>query len=297
MWTLGLSSKLWQRPGLLQHVFGLFKPQNLEQTINQLVQQNHELEATKKSLRKELKAAQDANESLRKESKAARESNESLQKESHVVQEKNKNLNTQLSESSSKFYTLQREKATLGRQVDDAKKETHGLQKQYEILGAEMNRTRHELNAEKAITKHLGERVASLRSMLVPPSEAQVSDSEVVSKFTALRSLTFRFVKGTWALSFKADANEESLSGWQLEFARPFSYAGAPWQTLHSRIRSYIFDVISAEILNHCHYLLNKNSRDLDNMLGNTEDYMLRNLPEGNSSQHGTPHINGKFVC
>lgn len=235
---------------------GLFIPQNGQEDISQLAQQNQELKKANDSLQRKVQEVQ-------------------------KIQEKNDSLKAQLTASHRSFYEIQRQKEILNTQLSASKDETHVSRQQYESLNTEVQRTRRELSVERATNKDLREGMAKLRLMLVPSSESQISDSDIISKFTALRSLTLRLVKGTWSMRFKNDIDMRRWSDWQRNVFGPFADQTSHWQTLHNKLRSLIFDFIGIYVLNCRHYYLKHNCIRLDKVLGDAEDYICDSLPEG----------------
>lgn len=169
---------------------------------------------------------------------------------------------------------LERANESLNRDMGAAKKQNHKLRD-------DMNAARQDLFHERAKNEELKKRMTSLRQMLIPPSEDQVSDTEVIQKFISLRSLIFRLVRTTWAKKFRDDIDERNLSEGQVTFARSYIGKDAMWKSLYHRIRYFIFYQLCMSVLDRRLYGLAKDFRRLDQQLEAIEIYLWEGLPEG----------------
>lgn len=174
---------------------------------------------------------------------------------------------------------LQQENESLQRELSTA-------QDQNEILNSQVDITRRFLNRERAKNGELRQRMASLREMLVPPPQNQVSDNEVQRRFTALRALVFRLVKGTWTRGYKSSHDLNSLSQEQRVLFRTFSMNDAKWQTLHNRLRFWIFNTLELYILSKRHYALPGRYNGLSKALEASETSLWTSLPHESRGIH-----------
>lgn len=157
-------------------------------------------------------------------------------------------------------------------------------QEQNKCLVAQVNTARQELSYERTKNEEQRERMASLRQMLVPATEDQVSDTEIMQRFTALRSLVFRLVKGTWSMKFKDKLRDSDVSDNQHSFFAPFVGGDPKWKTLHNHLRHFIFNHLCLSALDRRRYFLHENCKWLDEQLETTETNMWDSLPKGNTA-------------
>lgn len=179
---------------------------------------------------------------------------------------------------------LQWSNKSLQGEITAAKQQSHKL-------NINVNAARHDLNHERAKNEKLKERMASLRQMLVPPPEIQISDTEVIQRFTGLRSLILRLVKTTWTKKLRDNISESDLSEGQRTFVRPYAGKDAMWKSLHNRIRYFVFYQLCKFILGQRIYGLVNDYRMLDEGLGAIETYIWEQLPKGNTSDTQNPHF------
>lgn len=172
---------------------------------------------------------------------------------------------------------LERANESLKRDMGAAKERNHKLKD-------DMNAARQDLLHERAKNEELKKRMTSLRQMLIPPSEDQVSDTEVMQKFISLRSLIFRLVRTTWAKKLRDGISEKKLSEGQVTFARSYLGKDAMWKSLYHRIRYFIFYQLCMSVLGRRRYGLAKDFREFDRELEAIETYLWEGHPEGNTS-------------
>ena len=182
------------------------------------------------------------------------------------------------------IHHLQDQNLQLGRANEILQSEISTARQKVEKLNAQCSVANHDLCHERAKNEELGERMASLRQMLVPPPEVQVSDSEVVQRFTALRSLIFRLVKATWAKGLKDNISERELSDEQHQFFGGSYGNNAQWKSLHNYLRYFIFLRLHRSTLSGRQYALRHDCKTFDRRLGSIETWMWDNLPEGNTA-------------
>lgn len=157
----------------------------------------------------------------------------------------------------------------------------HAAQQRMTSLTSQLNVASNDLRLGRANNEELKRRMVRLREMLVPPSEDQVTDAEVTRTFLSLRSLVFRFVKGTWAKRFHTHVAEEDLPKGQRAFFSSFLTTGADWKNLHNRLRYLIFFLLNKHVFNRRHYGLEKGFKDLDEYLDQVETFLCNESPPG----------------
>lgn len=116
-----------------------------------------------------------------------------------------------------------------------------------------------------------------LRQMLVPVSEKQVLDSEVVSRFTSLHSSIMALVRQTWRTTLKEDVEPRLLSRDQHRFfisSFPLSY---------NRLRSLVSEAIGDIILGSQNYFLEDSFQELEQKIKTVERALARTMPKGKS--------------
>ncbi|KAL1866882.1 hypothetical protein Daus18300_006585 [Diaporthe australafricana] len=116
---------------------------------------------------------------------------------------------------------------------------------------------------------------AKLRQMLVPPSEKQVIDADVVSKFTRFRSSILALVRRTWTLKLRQEVDVEALS-----VTQRFVFSGFPIN--YDRLRCVVFTLLDLAILNSRNYFLGQNFEELENCMRRAETQLLNGSPEEN---------------
>lgn len=159
------------------------------------------------------------------------------------------------------------------------KREYASLKAEHDITTSRLDTTRRELGQERTKTADLESKTASLRSMLIPTSKAQLSDAEVVGKFTALRSQILALVKSTWRQQFRNHVQATEL---RERIFNPFREGKVEMRYLHNCLRSLVFEVIHCRILDVRHYALGEDFGKVDKALGEVESFMWKNLPECN---------------
>ncbi|CAN8104681.1 unnamed protein product [Discula destructiva] len=126
-------------------------------------------------------------------------------------------------------------------------------------------------------------KTASLRSMLIPVKEPQLSDTEVVSKFASLRVQILKLVKTAWSHEKKPQADK--LSEEQSCVLKPFMDYKIDKRYLGNRIRGVIFAILDEEIFSVKNYPLVGDHARLAEALRNIESFMCENLPRDNHTR------------
>lgn len=156
----------------------------------------------------------------------------------------------------------------------------HKLQQNYSHLENQYHSIRTELGEERLKSAELETKTQNLRAMLIPVSETQLSDGEVVSKFTFLRSQILKLVKSTW----RRDRFKRSpvLTGSQRKVFGPFMENQVDMKYLDNRLRCTVFSFLFRYIFDKRNYALGGKFPDLEDHLGEFEDWMWKHLPTGN---------------
>lgn len=143
--------------------------------------------------------------------------------------------------------------------------------------------TRHELAQERLKSAELERKTADLRSMLIPASETQLSDSEVIAKFSLLQSHILRFVKTvTRSHDFKKARVMETTEE-QTRILSPFASGKINMRYLDDRLRGVVFSILDDQIFSVRHYSLGQKDTRLGNILCKAESYLREKLPKGNN--------------
>lgn len=143
---------------------------------------------------------------------------------------------------------------------------------------AQYDAARGKLAQERLKRAELESKTQSLRSMLVPAHERQLSDSEVLAKFISLRSQILKLVKTTWHHSLKSNW---TLTEMQTKALRHFLNGKLDSRYLDSRVRSEVFSFLQKNILGVRTYALGEKNTVLDYTLGNVENFMWERLSDG----------------
>lgn len=154
------------------------------------------------------------------------------------------------------------------------------LSQDYSLLKAQHDSTRGSLDQERLRSAALESKMQNLRSMLIPANETQLSDGEVVSKFTSLRSQILKLVKTTWRRdrfksNFKITASHERI-------LRPYIDGKVSMKYLDNWLRGVVFFHLKAYIFDLRTFSLAGKNVGLDDGLGKFETLMWEELPRGN---------------
>lgn len=122
----------------------------------------------------------------------------------------------------------------------------------------------------------LTERLATLRQMLVPVSENQISDTDIVCKFGSLRNQILSLVRQNWEVRLKQDVE---LSEGQAHFFRDLANDTGDllWKLRpYEKLRAAVFVILQAEIFGVYPYLLDEASGHLCSHLESAEAALWR---------------------
>lgn len=179
---------------------------------------------------------------------------------------------------------LSRENQRLHAMNKNARQENARLQAQLERNAglAVQIKAANEKNAK------LTERMAELRQMLVPTSENQVPDLDMVQNVSRIRFNIVALVRSTWDPEIKPGTKSQDLTPMQLKaFAGSISY---------DRLRALIFSLINQHTFSARPYFLGNARREIDQSIGKIEKYLRDNMPAGDVCRSLKPEIRNS-VC
>lgn len=144
-----------------------------------------------------------------------------------------------------------------------------------EELFEEKSAARKEIARLQSQIKLLNEKNDKFRQMLVPVSEKQVPDAEVVRKFTALRSHIMGFVRRTWSLKFRNDVDVGAFSE-----AQHIVFVSCGLGS-YDRLRYLVFIFIYHRIFDSKNYFLKDGFESLEEHLQKGEKSLIKKSSEG----------------
>ncbi|KAJ4387859.1 hypothetical protein N0V93_008462 [Gnomoniopsis smithogilvyi] len=171
---------------------------------------------------------------------------------------------------------LQQQIATLEGTKDSLWSEYCSLKDQYDS-------TLSELAEEKVKIAELESKTQTLRAMLIPANETQLSDGEVIGRFTSLHSQILKLVKTTWRRDVLKPGVR--LTDEQAKLLGPYIDGKVDVKYLDNRLRRVIFIYVKTRILNARTYALGEGLTRWDEQLGDFEDLMWKKLPK---DHHGS---------
>lgn len=222
---------------------------------------------------------------------------ETLQQEKTAAKTTIKSLNTELSSQSEKykkwvnhaeenFAKVKSANSSLrenNARLEQARKNTDGdkarLSSQFNDVSQQLAKERQEYRQKIAQlysqNKTLHDKTDTLRKMLVPVSEKQVLDADVVQRFTILRSGIVGLVRQTWVPALKHDVDSLGFSLLQQDLIAtelPLTY---------DRLRCIVFFFIHASVFDSQNYFLGYNFENLEQLVRRVERELNKNSPEG----------------
>lgn len=189
-----------------------------------------------------------------------------------------------------RWKTAKGEKLHLESELETANANLHGVEnaanKEIAFLTAKIEATEQELfaeksNAHKDITqlqgqiKLLTEKNDKFRQMLIPVSEDQILDADVVQKFRYLRSSMLALVRRTWSLKMRDDFDLSSLSKDQHIIFKPVG------TTDYDRLRYAVFYFIHQRIIGTHNYFLENGFEKCESGLRQVEKELVEKSPTG----------------
>lgn len=229
--------------------------------------------AENKQLRSKLKKAEDQLETTRALARheAQRHQNEikSIKRDRKIAEDKVGRLQLEIDAADEKFEAAEisaaEEISRLGSDIATANHELfHEKRSALKEIGRLQNRI-----------KLLNEKADMFRDMLIPVSEKQILDAEVVQKFTSLRSSIMALVRRTWALKLRTNSDVRKLSDNQHYF---FMSSGSG---SYDKLRFVVFEFIYQWIFDSKNYFLKEGLESLEECLRKGEKSLLKNSPVG----------------
>lgn len=144
-------------------------------------------------------------------------------------------------------------------------------------LQAEREKARKEIAQLHVQIRASNERSEKYRQMLIPASEKQVMDADLVHKFTSLRSRILALVRQTWALKPRPDVEFRRLPPSHQEFFLsriPGSY---------DRLRYVVSAFLYQGIFEAPSYFLRNDHHSFEDHLQKLERHLFDISPNGNS--------------
>lgn len=139
---------------------------------------------------------------------------------------------------------------------------------------------RRQLAEERAKNMELESKTVHLRSMLIPATETQLSDGEVVAKFTALRAQILKLVMSAWSRKWD-EATNKNVTDHQFKIFSPFANGGVNMKYLDNRLRGVVFSILNDQIFSTRHYATDSKHAPLNQRLGDVERLLWQNIPRG----------------
>lgn len=263
-------------------------------TRSKLEEENMVLQNTCETLRKDHSAAIIEIKRLGSKIEMAEEHHQATK---NVARKKFENLENDIKSAKElKERILRRWKAAknenihLESELETANAKLHGAEnaanKDIAFLTAKIDATEQELFAEKRnahedITqlqgqiKLLTEKNDKFRQMLIPVSEKQILDADVVQKFRYLRSSMLALVRRTWSLKMRDDFDLRSLSRDQHIIFRPDG------TTDYDRLRYAVFHFIHQRIIGTHNYFLDNGFEKCESGLRQVEKELVEKSPTG----------------
>ncbi|KAK2596524.1 hypothetical protein N8I77_013411 [Diaporthe amygdali] len=231
----------------------------------------------------DIEALKTANESIEKELRAAKDRVNSLFAELKTTKEKHRVFKTAAREKiahlESGISYFEEINDALGKQKVDIENENDHLR--YQLSTKQQDFEREKENDRKKLAQ-LQQQVRAmtstndqLRQMLVPLSDRQVPDADVVYNFTSLRSSIIGLVRQNWETALRHSVDFKDLSEHQKEFFR----AGIP--ITYDRLRHLVFNLIYYELFAPQRYFLGKHYEKVEENIRRVEKDLYRNSGEG----------------
>lgn len=176
-------------------------------------------------------------------------------------------------------FDLQQEIKSLQDSLDKLRYDNLSLGEECSSLKTLQDDFRRKLAQERVKSAELERKADSLRSLLIPKVETQLSDGEIVAKFTSLRSQILKLVKTAWSRNIVHNAE---VSEQQQKILRPFFVdRKVDMRYIDDRLRGVVFDILHEHIFSIRHYPVDAKYSCLGETLRNVEEYMLGNLHRG----------------
>ncbi|KAI7775463.1 hypothetical protein LA080_006795 [Diaporthe eres] len=145
-----------------------------------------------------------------------------------------------------------------------------------EELFKEKSAARNEISQLQSQIKLLNEKNDKFRQMIIPVSEKQVLDVEVMQKFTSLRSSIIALVRRTWTLKLRHDINVRDFSNGQHYIFKSGDLSS------YDRLRYVVFHFIYQGVFNAKNFFLKDGFEHLENYLQKVENGLCETSPVEN---------------
>lgn len=173
----------------------------------------------------------------------------------------------------------------LLRQKNDANAHNDRLRAQ--LVNANQTHLKEKNDAKTCIDKlraeksELTENLNRLRQMLVPASENHISDSEIIQKFTNLRSQIQGLVRQTWNMKLKQEMGFHASEAQKRFFGGLWTGDDVHWKCPYERLRCAVFTHLDDYIFDSRSYFLKPEFAALDDALGISEKDMWNSCSTG----------------
>jgi chromosome segregation ATPase len=197
--------------------------------------------------------------------KAAQQEIESHEKEAHLAEASREGIKRDLESAKNEIARLQAEIERLYSQVHEAN----------QALTDQQRSDMEKITQLRAQNKLLSEKNDKLRDMVIPVSEEQVLDAEVMAKFTAIRTSIFALVRRTWKMELRDGVLQEDLSKEQLLIFGPGG------EDIYDRTRGIVFHFVHQHILGSQNYVLQDGLEEFEWALQVAERELFDKSPIG----------------
>lgn len=248
----------------------------IKQLRSRLQNAEDQLENTKSLARKEVQGHQN-------DIKSIKACNGRLRSDLETAENKIVGLQAEIHTADEKFQTSEISAA------EEISRLTTDVDMVNEELFKEKNSARKEIAQLQSQIKLLNEKNDKFRQILIPVSEKQVLDAEVVQRFTSLRTSMLALVRRTWKPAFRDDADVISLSQDQIHV---FKFGG---MCDYDRLRYAVFHFIHDRIIGNRNYFLENGFEETEKRLQLVEQELFEKSPVG--EQKTLSQKNNGFQC
>ncbi|KAG8162544.1 hypothetical protein KVR01_008309 [Diaporthe batatas] len=188
----------------------------------------------------------------------------------------NSDLNTQVKKAQSRIHRLEKKYNRLVEERNDAQEEYQALSAHaaalHKDLESEKQDHRKDVSRLEDQIRTLTRTSDQLRQMLVPVSEKQTHDMDVIAKFNTLNKSIIGLTRQTWKTAFKPGVDFRRMSGPQQHLlgpSIPISY---------DRLQSLVFMGIDECIFGPQQYFLGRRFREMEEHIQEVEKDLNRNM-------------------
>lgn len=179
---------------------------------------------------------------------------------------------------------LQQETESLRDALGKLQLDNSSLSKECSSWKGRYEKVRSEFAQERVKSAEQELKMASLRSMLIPKTEVQLSDNEVVARFASLRSQILKLIKTVWSpVNFvpKADVSAEQYN---FKILYTFVEGKVDMRYMDNLLRGVVFSILNEHVFSVRHYPIDTKNESLGEALSYAESYMFDKLPKGNNT-------------